>query len=127
MVPWSPSLVVEGRWGEVGREGGGGGRGGRGEGGGEKVCWRKEGEGIRVMTNFCLISVFLTFSHVDYITSCAQYLRLYIISSLFLHQFLYLAPVGAAGLIVLSTICSHQPFVSLISTYYHFFLEIVAN
>ena len=46
--------------------------------------------------NFCLISVFLTFSHVDYITSSAQCLRLYIISSLFLHQFLYLTPVDAS-------------------------------
>ena len=47
------------------------------------------------MTNLCLTSVFLTFSHVGYITSSAQCLRLYIISSFFLHQFLYLTPVNA--------------------------------
>jgi len=52
----------------------------------------------------CLISVFLTFTHVDYITSSAQCLRLYIISSLFLHQFLYLAPVDAS-LMCFLTIC----------------------
>ena len=42
-----------------------------------------------------MTKVFQTFSHIDYITSSVRCLRLYIISFLFLHQFLYLAPVDA--------------------------------
>ena len=45
--------------------------------------------GIWVMTNFYLISVFLTCSYIDF----AKCLRFYIISSLFLHQLLYSVPL----------------------------------